>query len=54
MTVHVGEIMSEVVPDDARTPASAAAPSEDPERLREWQERMRRDALRTRAEGFDD
>jgi hypothetical protein len=55
MTVHVGEVVSEVVAEPGPAPATGTvATGEDPERVRELLARLRRDALRTRAEGFDD
>lgn len=54
MTVHVGELTSEVVPEDEPR-AAPPAPDRDPEeRLRETHEWLAADAARTRAEGFDD
>jgi hypothetical protein len=55
-SIHVGELTSEVVMDEGEAQQQGAAEgAHDPlERLRMTQERLERDAARTRAEGFDD
>ena len=59
MSVTVGRLTSEVVATPSPKPGTEARPAAQPperelERLRAAQARLRRDALRTRAEGFDD
>lgn len=58
MTVHIGEVSSEVVavPSPGREAGEAARPSvwEEQERLRYLAEARERDRMRTDADGFDD
>jgi hypothetical protein len=59
MSVHVGELTSEVVPapeaaDMAPAPGSSSSMWDDMERVEEQATRLRCDDARTRAEGFDD
>ena len=61
MSVTVGRLTSEVVAKPSPKPGGEAKSGGEPksqqrelERLRAAQARLRRDALRTRAEGFDD
>jgi hypothetical protein len=53
VTVHVGELSSEVVPDAGAAPAAAPASGDD-EARQALADQAIRDAARTRAEGFDD
>jgi hypothetical protein len=56
VTVHVDEVVSEVVATPAKPTAREAVPPERPQGddLRSTLERIRRDEARTKAEGFDD
>lgn len=59
MSVHVGELTSEVVPapeagEIAPAPSSSSSMWDDLERVEELAARLRCDEVRTRAEGFDD
>ena len=56
MAVHVGEMSSEVTAESDSPAAGATNPPHWEERVnvREVQAQIRRDALRTAAEGYDD
>jgi len=56
MTIHVDELVSEVSmePEAAPGPAASPAAEETAVRLREGLRRLRDDAWRTAAEGYDD
>jgi hypothetical protein len=54
VTVHVERATSEVVPEPERDEASGEMRQPDPDLIRAELERLRRDALRTRAEGYGD
>ncbi len=58
MTVHIGEISTEVGVDNEAAPAAAAPAAAEPwqreAEFRAVQQRLAREAWRTAAEGFDD
>ena len=56
MAVHVGEMSSEVTAESDSPAAAATSPPQwdDRANVREMQAQLRRDALRTAAEGYDD
>ena len=55
LTVHVEQLTSEVVVEDGTDrPEAAPRPSPAAEAVRAELERLRRDALRTAAEGYGD
>lgn len=54
LTVHVEHAMSEVVPERGAEEPQERAAASDPDAMRAELERMRRDSVRTAAEGYGD
>ncbi len=56
MAIHIDEMTSEVTAESDSSAAGATTPPKWEERVsvREMQSQIRRDALRTAAEGYDD